>query len=105
MALVESIFRWIKAYRGNRRGCLDVLPILELNGTDESTGASPDDPRTSHNSYLHSSTRNYIVSFGMGVITIPGQTSSDMDRDVRSGVAYSAELQDLEAVIPRYHAF
>lgn len=38
-------------------------------------------------------------------VTTPGHSNSDMDRDIKYGIAHDQELQDLESAIPRYHAF
>lgn len=96
-----NIIWWgIKACRERRRRRPDTLPNFELNARVNTSGTSPDNPRTPQGNLV---TIKYSIPFMTRETTISGHMSSDMDRNIKSGIAQSSDLQDLEAAIPRHH--
>lgn len=104
--LGKFIFRRIKACRERRRR-LDKLQNFKFEFNERNEGISPDNlPNFCPcGRYAHSSTQGYVPVTTDVINNSSYIQNSDMDRDIKSGIAHSQELRDLEAAIPRYHAF
>lgn len=100
--LLKFIFRKIKVCIERRRR-LSTLPNVNLELNENTSPGNP--PNFCPCDNCDQNTTHGYVPVITDVTNNSVHINSDMDRDIKSGIAHRQELQDLEAAIPQHHAF